>query len=243
MDRAYDVVLLDALGTLLDLEPPGPHLVAALAARGVTVGEDLAHRAMVAEMTYYRAHCDGAGTPAALEDLRDRCAAIVARELGAAAAALPATEVRAAMLDAFRFPAYPEVPAVLRALRATGARLVVVSNWDVSLHDALRAAGLDGLLDGAVSSAETGVAKPDPALLHAALGLVPAVAPDRVLMVGDTPPDVLAARAAGVAAVLVDRFGAVAADDPLLTGPPRAHHAPDLRGLPELVAGPGPYPG
>lgn len=241
--RRYDVVLLDALGTLLDLEPPGPHLMAALASRGVTVDPADAHRAMVAEMTYYRAHCDAAGTRTALEDLRDRCAAIVARELAADVAGLPGAEIRAAMLEAFRFPAYPEVAAVLGALRATGARLVVVSNWDVSLHEALETAGLTPLLDGAVTSAQAGVAKPDPALLRHALATGPPVAGDRVLMVGDTPPDVLAARAAGVAAVLVDRFGAVRPDAPLVLGPPPAVLLPDLRGLTDLVGGSGPYPG
>ena len=50
-----------------------------------------------------------------------------------------------------------------RALRERGARLVVVSNWDVSLHDVLRDTGLDALLDGVVTSAEIGAAKPDPA--------------------------------------------------------------------------------
>jgi len=241
--RSHDVVLLDALGTLLDLKPPGPHLVTALAARGVTVRPDDANRAMAAEMTYYRAHCDGAGTRAALEDLRDRCAAIVRRELGEdVLGGLAATEVRAAMLEAFRFPAYPEVPGVLAALRAAGARLVVVSNWDVSLHEALEVAGIAAFLDGAVTSAETGVAKPDPALLRHALASGDPVPPDRVLMVGDTPPDVLAARAAGVAAVLVDRHALVPAGDPLLAGPPAVTVMRDLRGLPWLLTGSGPYP-
>lgn len=229
-------MLLDALGTLLDLERPGPHLVTALAARGATVRLEDADRAMGAEIAYYRDHCDAAGTRAALEDLRDRCAAIVARELGDAVAAVPEHEIRAAMLEAFRFPAFAEVAGVLQELRADGARLVVVSNWDVSLHDALSAAGLAPLLDGAVSSAETGYAKPDPRLLTHALSLGPPVDPSRVVMVGDTAPDVLAARAAGVAVVLVDRhgLGATAPPDVLME---------DLRALPPLVRGPGPYPG
>lgn len=241
--RRYDVVLLDALGTLLDLEPPGPHLVAALAARGVGVTREDADRAMAAEMTYYRAHCDAAGTRAALEQLRDRCAEIVARELAQDVGALPLAEIRGAMLEAFRFPAYEEVPAVLQELRAAGARLVVVSNWDVSLHEALDVAGLSPLLDGAISSAEAGSAKPDPALLRHALATGGPVPVARVLMVGDTPPDVLAARAAGVDAVLVDRHALVGRDAALVVGPPAATVLPDLRGLPDLVGGPAPYPG
>ena len=51
-------MLLDALGTLVELERPWPHLVDELAARGVVVGEDVARAAMLAEMAYYRAHHD-----------------------------------------------------------------------------------------------------------------------------------------------------------------------------------------
>ena len=50
-----------------------------------------------------------------------------------------------------------------RAGARAGLRLVVVSNWDVSLHEVLARTGLTPLLDGAVTSAEVGAAKPDPA--------------------------------------------------------------------------------
>lgn len=233
--RRYDAVLLDALGTIVDLEPPWPHLVTALAARGVTVREDDARRAMVAEMTYYRAHCDEAGDRERLEALRDRCAAIVVGELGAVVAGLAQRDVRAAMLQSLRFPPFAETREVLRALRAAGARLVVVSNWDVSLHDVLAATGLADLVDGAITSAEVGAAKPDPLLLVRGLALAGDVAPARALMVGDGPQDVEAARRAGCDAVLVDRDGGAAASGGAIV-------LPDLRGLLDLVAGGDPYP-
>ena len=56
------------------------------------------------------------------------------------------------------------MPGTLRELRRRGIRLVVVSNWDVSLHERLAETGLAPLLDGAVASAELGAAKPDPAI-------------------------------------------------------------------------------
>ena len=65
---------------------------------------------MVTEMTYYRAHCDRAADLPALSDLRDRCAQIVAEELGPAVAGLALDAFRAAMLEALRFPPSPEVP-------------------------------------------------------------------------------------------------------------------------------------
>jgi putative hydrolase of the HAD superfamily len=197
-------VLLDALGTLVELERPWPHLVAGLRARGTAVTEVDARRAMLAEMAYYRAHHDEASDRPGLGDLRRRCAEIVRGELGLA---LPVAEVEEAMLAALRFRPYPEVPGVLRALKARGRALVVVSNWDVSLHDVLERTGLHELLDAVVTSAEFGAAKPDPAIFAHALALAGA-APAEALHAGDSvEADVEGARAAGIAAVLVDRDG------------------------------------
>jgi putative hydrolase of the HAD superfamily len=200
-------VLLDALGTLVELERPWPHLVEELAARGVVVGEDDARAAMLAEMAYYRAHHDEAVDWAALEDLRRRCAAVVQEQLRTS---LPLDDVLDALLAAIRFRAYTEVPDVLARLRAGGARLAVVSNWDVSLHDVLERTGLRPLVDAVVISAELGVAKPDPAIFRVALERLEAP-PDRALHVGDSlEHDVAGARAAGIEAVLVARNGAAA---------------------------------
>ena len=109
------------------------------------------------------------------------------------------------MLDSIRFDAYPDAAPALRDLRARGIRLVVASNWDCSLPEVLEQAGLGALVDGVVSSAMVGAAKPDPALFEAALR-VAGCAPDRTLHVGDSrSKDVAGAAGAGVAAVLLDR--------------------------------------
>ena len=200
-------MLLDALGTLVELERPWPHLVDELAARGVVVGEDAARAAMLAEMSYYRAHHDEAVDWQSLKDLRRRCAAVVQEQLQTP---LPLDDVLDALLGAIRFRAYPEVPGVLARLRASGARLAVVSNWDVSLHDVLERTGLRPLVDVVVISAELGVAKPDPAIFRAALDRLGA-GPDDALHVGDSlEHDVAGARAAGLEAVLVARNGPTA---------------------------------
>ena len=201
--------LLDALGTLVELERPWPHLVAELRARGVSVGEDDAKRAMLAEMAYYKANHDGAKDVAGLKDLRRRCAGIVRGELGTA---LPVADVEDAMLAAIRFRPYPEVPAVLAALGERGVARVVVSNWDVSLHDVLERTRLRPLLDGVVTSAEFGAAKPDPAIFHHALALAGAPAAEAVHAGDDVDADVGGARAAGIAALLVARDGGAGPD-------------------------------
>jgi putative hydrolase of the HAD superfamily len=202
-------VLLDALGTLVELERPWPHLVDELAARGVVVGEEDARAAMLAEMAYYRAHHDEARDWPALKDLRRRCAAVVQESLGTA---LPLDEVLEALLAAIRFRPYPEVPGALARLRARGARLAVVSNWDVSLHDVLERTELRPLVDAVVISAVEGVAKPDPAIFRAALRRLGARAQDAMHVGDSVEHDVAGARAAGVEAVLVARDGAAAPD-------------------------------
>jgi putative hydrolase of the HAD superfamily len=197
-------VLLDALGTLIELETPWPHLAEELAARGVVVSEEAARAAMLAEMAYYRAHHDEASSWAALKDLRRRCAAVVQDQLDTA---LPLADVQDALLAAIRFRAYPEVPAALARLRAAGARLAVVSNWDVSLHDVLERTQLRALVDAVVISAELGSAKPDPAIFRAALNRLGATAADAMHVGDSVEHDVEGARAAGLQAVLVARNG------------------------------------
>jgi putative hydrolase of the HAD superfamily len=194
-------VLLDALGTLLTFEPPAPHLRAALRERhGAEVTEEVAAAAIRAEIAYYRAHLHEGRDAASLDDLRRRCAAAMAPVLGFD----PGVET---LMAALRFRAYPDAAPALRELRALGLRLVVVSNWDASLHERLQETGLAPLVDGAVASAELGHAKPDAAIFARALELAGA-GPDAALHVGDSPDaDIAGALAAGLRAVLVARDG------------------------------------
>jgi putative hydrolase of the HAD superfamily len=206
------VVTLDALGTLVALQPPAPLLVGELRARGVDVTEGQAAAAITAEIAYYRAHHDSAGDAGSLALLRARCAEVLREDLllagaGPGAAALPARDLQEALLASLRFEPYPEVPAALRALREAGHRLVVVSNWDVSLHEMLRTTGLEALVDGAISSAEAGAAKPRTEIFTRALELAGAGA-EGALHVGDSVEyDVAGALAAGLRPVLVVRAG------------------------------------
>jgi putative hydrolase of the HAD superfamily len=122
-----------------------------------------------------------------------------------AAAGAPGGELTAALLDALAFTAYPDAAPALRALRAAGCALVVVSNWDFSLHERLEETGLAALVDGAVASAELGTAKPQRAIFERALALA-GVAAGRAWHVGDSVrEDVEGARAAGIRAVLLAR--------------------------------------
>ena len=199
-------VLLDALGTLIGIEPPWTPFVRLLEDRhAITITLDQAVGALRAEMAYYRTHCLAAGDPASLADLRAACSGVVARELGGPVARLDRQALTQTLLDALRFAAYADVVPALKRLRDRGIRLVVLSNWDISLYDALASAGLAGLVDGVVCSAEHGQAKPAPGIFAAALELAGLPA-DQAIHVGDSyVEDVLGARAAGIEPVLLTR--------------------------------------
>jgi putative hydrolase of the HAD superfamily len=190
-------VFLDALGTLVELEPPWLSLRQRVPPE---VSDERLIAAMRTEMAYYREHAHEGRDQGSLDDLRRRCAEVLSAELG--------VEVGAdELVAAIRLHAYPDAPPALKALSDRGLRLAVVSNWDCSLGRVLERCGLAECLDGAVSSAEAGAPKPDPAIFGAALELVGCRAAE-ALHVGDTvDEDVAGARAAGIPVLLIDRDG------------------------------------
>jgi putative hydrolase of the HAD superfamily len=201
-------LLIDGLGTLVSLAPPAPALRHELAARyGIEVSEAEAGRALTAEITFYRAHMGLARDLDSLAVLRRRCAQVMRDALPPSAplAALELEALTEVLLGALRFDAYPDArPALLRA-RAAGARVVVVSNWDVSLADVLERIGLAPLIDAVVTSAAVGAAKPAAAIFAHALALSGVAAKD-ALHVGDSlDEDVRGAAACGIPAVLLRR--------------------------------------
>jgi putative hydrolase of the HAD superfamily len=201
-------ILLDALGTLVELEPPAPRLRAELRQRfGLEVSHAQADRALRAEISYYRTHLVQGRDEPGLVGLRARCAQALAAELETGLGQnVPRGEAMVdALLASLRFRAFPDAPDALARLRELDIRLVVVSNWDVSLPDVLGRAGLSRWLDGVITSAEVGVGKPDPAPFRRGLALA-GVVPEQAWHVGDSPyEDVQGARAVGVEPVLISR--------------------------------------
>ncbi|HYC81128.1 MAG TPA: HAD-IA family hydrolase [Solirubrobacterales bacterium] len=204
-------VLLDALGTLVALEPPAPLLVAELSRRWqVEISVAAAEAAFAAEIGFYKAHHLEGRDEASLADLRERCAAVLHAALpDAARVRVEPDELLAAMLASLRFRAYPDVPAWLGVLRAAGLKLAVVSNWDVSLDEVLERVGIAEFLDCVVTSAAVRAAKPDPAPFERALECL-GLAPGEAVHLGDSPDlDLPGAAAAGIEAVLISRRPAV----------------------------------
>jgi putative hydrolase of the HAD superfamily len=217
-------ILLDALGTLVELQPPAPRLRRRLAEEGFEVSEERAAAGFAAEISYYLAHHLEGSDRERLDDLRDRCATAMMEALD-----LPGLDhapARRAMLGALEFTAFPDALEGVAELRERGHRLVVASNWDCSLPDWLGPTGLLDFFDGVATSADAGAAKPDPAVFRRALELAGVDAAGAVHVGDSLDNDVAGARAAGIRPVLVQRRG-----DP----PPGVETVRALTELPALL--------
>ena len=133
----------------------------------------------------------------------------------------------------YTLQAYDEVPDVLAGLRRRGITVAICSNWDWDLERAVALAGLEGLAEVVVTSAQAGARKPHPRIYRHTLECC-GVEPGQALFVGDTLyADVEGPVAYGMPAVHVWRDD-MEGDPPEL--PEGATRAPDLRCVLDLVA-------
>lgn len=125
-----------------------------------------------------------------------------------------------------RVTPYPDVAPVLGRL-AERYPLIALSNGNADVHRT----ALAQLFPHAISAAEVGAAKPEPALFRAACDRL-GVAPHELAHIGDDPHrDIHAARLIGMPTVWVNRHGAQW--DGALRRPD--HEVADLAGLPRLL--------
>ncbi len=153
---ALRAAVFDAYGTLLDVH-------AAMARYAASLGPDWQRmsadwRAKQIEYTWVRSLAG----PAHHRDFW----ALTREALGYVAArhGIGDTALLADVLAAYRvLDAYPEVPALLAALRERGVARAILSNGEPGmLADAVRSAGIAELLDDVLSVEAVGVFKPDP---------------------------------------------------------------------------------
>lgn len=188
-----DAVTIDGYGTLLTLDNPVAELRAALGRHGVERGTGEVAAAFAAEAAHYRPRSLLGRDGESLVALRLECAGVFLEALGAE---LQADEFVDDFVRALRFRTVPGAAETLARLRARGLALGVVANWDCALPRHLEALGLRGF-SIVVTSADVGVAKPDPAIFRFALERL-GVAAGRALHVGDEPADAEGAVAAGM---------------------------------------------
>jgi putative hydrolase of the HAD superfamily len=126
---------------------------------------------------------------------------------------------------------YDDVAAVLRQLAAGGLKLGLISNSHRSLASFAQHFELDGLIAGAVSSAEHGYLKPHASIFEAALKIVGVPAAESVMVGDSVTHDIEGARRVGMRGVLVHR-----SDDPAPSYP-EVPVIRDLSELPRLIQG------
>jgi HAD superfamily hydrolase (TIGR01509 family) len=99
---------------------------------------------------------------------------------------------------------YDDALPVLRALRARGLKLALISNVGLDVRSVLGRAGMGELFDAVILSFEVGAVKPHPPIFQRALDVlgVPAA---RALMVGDNAHDDAGAARLGIRTLLLPR--------------------------------------
>ena len=107
--------------------------------------------------------------------------------------------------DLASYQLFSDVEPALRALRADGLTLGVVSNFEAWLEALLDQLGVRGFFAVLVISGAEGIEKPDPRIFRLALDRA-GVSADETVYVGDNPVfDTGPAEGLGMAAVLIDR--------------------------------------
>lgn len=106
------------------------------------------------------------------------------------------------MLDVWH--AYGDALPTLRALRAAGLRIGLISNAGVPIRRVLDRDGITPLVDSITLSYEVGAVKPDLALFRAALDAIGLPA-GQVLMVGDSGTDDVGGAAIGMRTLILPR--------------------------------------
>lgn len=206
-------VLFDAAHTLFDVQPSVGDVYARAARRyGIEVSGAFLD-------TLFSKHWNAMRRiePHTLETSEERERAwwkALVRQVFAEAPAAEALDGRfeaffSALWEVFAHPdvwhVHADVVPALGTLRECGVRCAIVSNWDARLHRLVAALRLEGYFEFVLTSAEAGWRKPDPRIFNEALRRLE-VPRETVLHVGDSlEDDVAGARAAGIAAVLLDR--------------------------------------
>ncbi len=141
-------------------------------------------------------------------------------------------ELREALLGLYwQLAAYPEVPAMLAALKRGGLQTAILSNGSPDmLAGAVESAGIGADLDVVLSVADVGIFKPD-ARVYDMVGARFGCAPDEVLFVSSNGWDAAFGAAYGFDTLWVNRAGEPV--DRLGSVPGRM--ADDLSGVPQIV--------
>ena len=201
-ERVFDAVLFDWCGTLVEYPLTADRFRHVLEGMGRPCDDE-----SVADLV--AAYQDAKRHPAAVEsDARSDLSAANHRDTKLLLCELAgldrefAVELERSYGDTTTYPTYPEVVDVITTLTDAGVRVAIVSDFHVDLRPHLASLGLSERVSGVALSCEVGATKPDPAMFGAALEMVD-VAPERCLMVGDSPESDTGAAALGIATLIL----------------------------------------
>jgi 2-haloacid dehalogenase len=217
--------VFDAYGTLLDVH-------AAMARHAARLGPDWQRisadwRTKQIEYTWVRSLAGPAHHRDFWQLTQEALAFVAARH------AIADQTLLADVLAAYRqLDAYPEVPAMLAALRDKGVARAILSNGEPGmLADAVRAAGIATLLDAVLSVETVGVFKPDPRVYRLVADCF-GLSPGAIGFFSSNPWDAFGALAFGFRVFWVNRTAQP--DEYGLRG--QVTEMADLAALPDAIA-------
>lgn len=131
---------------------------------------------------------------------------------------------------------FPDVPEMLRTLRAAGIKVALTTGFDRSIVDGLLASvGWDDtVLDAVICTDDVPAGRPAPYMIFRAMERTGARDVARVLTAGDTVRDLQAGTNAGAAMVVGVLTGGLTATQ--LATAPHTHLLPSVADLPTLLA-------
>ena len=138
-----------------------------------------------------------------------------------------AEEIYAEWAACRHFELYDDVAPTLKELSSRGIRMGLISNSHRCLDSFQTHFELNGLIAGALSSAEHGYMKPHPSIFESALALLGVTAAESVMVGDNLSHDIEGARRVGMHGILVQRSTDA-------VGPETAGDVPVIRDLTEL---------
>ncbi len=192
------IFVFDAFGTLFDVHSAARENAAALGDQAVRVSE--IWRAKQLEYTWISAGIGGVAPPF-------REITRLSLHYALAVCGLPA-DVAPGLLESYqRLAPFAEVPTTLRRLKASGAKLAILSNADPDMLDDLVVnARLEGVFDYLISARVAGTFKPAPRV-YAQATEVFRCEPRAITFVSSNRWDVAGAKAFGFKTLWVNRSG------------------------------------
>lgn len=207
-----EVVFLDAGETILHPHPSFPELFARVASDSgykIDVEESRAVQQRLAPHLVDLAEDTGVANPSLSTKDSEKFWSFIyrrlLREFGIADDDL-VRRLYATFSNVSSYRLFDDALPAMRALAAGGYRLGLISNFEEWLQEMLVELEVEDLFDCRIISGLEGVEKPDPKIFELALERV-GVQPHRAVHVGDSPAmDAAPAEAAGMHALLLDRF-------------------------------------